>query len=138
MAELGFDVRYPHFQRKREGELQLVSLIHDKWGGGLFLEFARHPTGDLATSWGDVVPEQEIHVAYTDPATRGRLLGTTQHEDARMNYFRYDAQSDDRAALDTLVEELVSVLPQVVDWFETGSAGPNISLFSTPPGDTAA
>lgn len=138
MAALGFDIRYPHFQRKRDGELELVSLVHDKWGGGFFLEFARHAAGDLETPWGEVVAEDQIHVAYANPATRGRLLASRENSDERRNYFRYDDVPGDRAALDALVEELASVLPQVVAWFETGAAGPNIALFADPAGDASA
>lgn len=130
MAALGFDIRYPHFQRRRNGVLELISLQHDKWGGGFFLEFAKHSAGDLETSWGELVVENEINVAYTDPASRGRLLATRQHEDERLNYFRFDPKADTRAACDALVREMISLLPQVLEWFETGSAGPNISLFS--------
>ena len=134
MAELGFDARYPHFQRKRNDRLELVSLVHDKWSGGFFLEFATHAAGDLQTAWGETVPEQQINVAYTNPATRGRLLATTRHSEERRNYFRYDANSGDRATLDALVNELVCVLPQLIGWFESGAVGPNLSLFSAPVG----
>ncbi len=130
MAELGFRVRYPHFQRRRDGVLELVSLLHDKWGGGFFLEFAKHAAGDLETSWGERVPEEKIYVAYTDPASRARLFATTEHEDERLNYFRYDPKAEDRASCDALVGEMVSLLQQVVEWFETGSVGPNVSVFS--------
>ena len=135
MVELGFDVRYPHFQRKRDGELHLVNLVHDKWGGGIFLEFAKHPAGDLDTSWGERIPEEKIDVACTDPATRGRLLATREHDDERMNYFRYDAKTADRAFCDTLVQAMVDRLPQITSWFDEGFVGPNISLFSAPNAD---
>ncbi len=130
MSARGFAVRYPHFQRKRGGHLELVSLQHDKWGGGFFLEFAKHDAGDLETSWGEHVPEAEIEVAYTDPATRARLLATSRHSNTPKDYFRYESFANDRAQCDALISEVVGLLPQVFEWFEKGSVGPNISPFS--------
>ena len=138
MAELGFRVRYPHFQRTRNGELELVSLHHDKWGGGFCLEFAKHAAGDLETSWGEVVPEDKIDVAYTNPATRARLFATLAHSDQLLNFFRYEDIADDRAGLDDLVEQLVRLLPQVIEWFETRAVGPNVQPFGDPPVDPSA
>ncbi len=138
MAELGFRIRYPHFQRTRNGELELVSLHHDKWGGGFCLEFAKHAAGDLETSWGELVPEDKIDVAYTNPATRARLLARLKHSDGREHFFRYEDIADDRARLDDLVSELVSLLPQIIEWFETGKAGPNVLPFAEPLRDPAA
>ena len=130
MSAQGFVVRYPHFQRKRDGCLELVSLQHDKWGGGFFLEFAKHDAGDLTTSWGELVPEAQIDVAYTDPGGRARLLATTRHSNTPKDYFRHESFAEDRAQCDALVAEAVRLLPQVFEWFENGSVGPNISPFS--------
>ena len=130
MSAQGFAVRYPHFQRKRDGHLELVSLQHDKWGGGFVLEFAKHAAGDLETSWGERVPEAEIGVAYTDPATRARLLATTRHSNTPEDYFRHESFAEDRVRRDALVSEVVRLLPQVFEWFENGAVGPNISPFS--------
>ena len=129
MSAQGFAVRYPHFQRKRNGHLELVSLQHDKWGGGFFLEFAKHAGGDLETAWGECVPEAEVEVAHTDPATRARLLATTRHSGTSRDYFRHESFTEDRAQCDVLVSEVVGLLPQVFEWFECGSVGPNISPF---------
>lgn len=131
MRKLGFRVKYPHFQRTRDGRLELVNLEHDKWGGGLFLEFAVFETGDLKTSWGAVIPEADIEVAYTDPATRARLMAVAGDTDSRKKYFRYEAFADDRDQCDDLINEVINLLPQVVDWLERGEVGPNIVPFSS-------
>lgn len=130
MSELGFTVNYPHFQRKRDGRLELVSLVHEKWGGGMFLEFATIGAGDLQTSWGDVVPEQKIEVAYTDPATRARLIAKANGTDSRESYFRYDTLAENQTQCDELLQSLIDLLPQVIGWFEHGKVGPNIVPFS--------
>ncbi len=130
MQALGFNVSYPHFQRKRDGRLDLVSLEHDKWGGGFFLEFAALDAGDLTTSWGEVVPEAKVNVAYTDPSTRARLMAVPADADSRERYFRYEEFADDRGQCDDLVSELVNLLPQVDDWLDRGEVGPNVVPFS--------
>jgi hypothetical protein len=132
MAKEGFSIRYPYFQRKRNGRLELVNLEHDKWGGGFFLEFAECDAGDLQTSWGEIVPEAKIDVAYTDPGGRARLLATTTPRTSPKDYFRYDSFADNREKCDALIEELVSLLPQVLRWFESGVVGPNVAPFSDP------
>jgi hypothetical protein len=43
LASEGFTGNYPHYQRKESDDLQLLSIIYDKWGGGFVLEFAHHP-----------------------------------------------------------------------------------------------
>ena len=132
MAEEGFCIRYPYFQRERDGRLELVNFEHDKWGGGFFLEFAKCDVGDLQTSWGEIVPEASIDVAHTNPGARARLLATTNPSGSRKDYFRYDSFADDREECDVLVEKLVSLLPQVLKWFENGAIGPNVAPFFNP------
>ena len=130
MAEAGFNVRYPYFQRKRDGRLELVNWVADKWGGGFFLEFAKFDVGDLHTSWGEIVPEAEIEVAHTDPATRARLLATTSSSASPSDYFRFESFADDWTKCEDLITEVVSLLPQVMAWFEHGMVGPNVYPFS--------
>ena len=133
MAAAGFTIRYPHFQRRRGDRLELVSVHHSKWGGGFCLEFAPHAPGDLATSWGEVVPEDSIHVAHTDPATRARLLASTADAASRNGFFRYEAFADDKDRCEALVTEVVTLLPQVFAWFDDGTVGPNVSSFAGMP-----
>ena len=133
MAAAGFSIRYPHFQRHRNGRLELVSVQHDKWGGGFCLEFAPHPPGDLTTAWGDVVAEDKIDVAYTDPATRARLLASTAEAGSRSGFFRYEAFADDKVRCDALVAEVAALLPQVFAWFDDGTVGANVAPFSEVP-----
>jgi hypothetical protein len=129
LANQGFTGKYPHFQRKESGELQLLSVIYDKWGGGFVLEFARHPSGVLHTSWGTVVPEEEIDVAYTSPSTRARLVRTERGQGCCEDFFRYEKIADDREQCEALVSCVVGLFPQVNEWLRKGNVGPNISPF---------
>ncbi len=130
LAEQGFTGKYPHFQRKESGNLQLLSVIHDKWGGGFVLEFANHPMGALHTSWGAVVPEDEIDVAYSPPSSRARLVRTERGQGCYKDFFRYEQIADDREQCEALVSDVVERFSQVNEWLREGRVGPNISPFS--------
>jgi hypothetical protein len=75
------------------------------------------------------VPEAEIEVAYTDPATRARLLATRKPSNTPKVYFRYDTFADERERCDALIENLVGLLPQIFAWFKDGTVGPNIAPY---------
>ncbi|MFC3195934.1 DUF4304 domain-containing protein [Marinicella sediminis] len=130
LANEGFTGKYPHFQRKEMGDIQLLSVIYDKWGGGFVLEFAHHPAGTLHTSWGTVVPEEEIDIAYTSPSIRARLVRTERGQGCYEDFFRYEKISDNREECEALVNRVVMLFPQVNEWLRKGYVGPNISSFS--------
>lgn len=130
LAAQGFTGKYPHFQRKGSNNLQLLSLIYDKWGGGFVLEFAHHPTGALHTSWGTVVPEEEIDVTYTSPSSRARLVRTEQGQGSYEDFFRYENIADDREQCEALVSSVIERFSQVNEWLGEGKVGPNVSPFS--------
>jgi len=130
LAAEGFTGKYPHFQRKEGGDLQLLSVIYDKWGGGFVLEFAHHPTGPLHTAWGTIVPEEEIDVAYASVSTRARLVRTERGQGCYQDFFRYEGIADDREQCEALVNQVVALFPQVNRWLRERKVGPNIAQFS--------
>lgn len=127
----GFTGKYPHFQRRESGELQLLSVIYDKWGGGFVLEFASHPAGPLHTSWGDIIPEEDIDVAYTSPGSRARLVRTERGQGRYDDFFRYDKVAEDREQCEALIRYMLERFPQVNEWLREQKVGPNISPFSS-------
>ena len=131
LAAEGFSGKYPHFQRKEADDLQLLSVVYDKWGGGFVLEFAHHPPGALHTSWGTVVPEAELEVAYAPPGSRARLVQTQRGQGCYEDFFRYEKVADDKEQCEALVSLMIGMFPQVNAWLRDGNAGPNISAFSS-------
>ncbi|MEO0425120.1 MAG: DUF4304 domain-containing protein [Pseudomonadota bacterium] len=126
----GFSGRYPHF-RRREGErLHLLSVVHDKWGGGFVLEFADHAPGPLTTPWGAVVEEADLDVAYASSDQRARLVSTESARGMAEDFYRYEHIREDRAACEALVSEVVQRFPQVNEWLRTGGCGPHIAPYS--------
>lgn len=127
----GFTGKYPHFQRKEGGKLQLLSLLYDKWGGGFVLEFACHATGDLETAWGEVIPEANIEIGYTAPSSRARLVNSDSGQGLYEDFFRYEQFADNREQCEQLVSRVVELLPQVNAWLRNNQVGGNITPFSS-------
>ena len=116
---------FPEFNRTEKEELQLLSVQFDKWGGGFFLEFARHPLGPKLMSWGETVPEEELTVIHAPFDTRARLQEWGSKSSDREHWFRYEGLSAEECA--TLVEYVVKLFPQVNEWLREKKVGPNIS-----------
>ncbi len=127
----GFVGRYPHFRRLEGGMLHVLSIVHDKWGGGFVLEFGHHPPGPLHTSWGTVVEEPDIEIGYVPPDKRARLVATQSGQGTYEDFFRYDDIADQRDACEALVDRVIGLFPQVDDWLRTGEVGPNIAAFGS-------
>ncbi len=129
LADEGFLGRYPHFRRPEGDMLHLLSVVHDKWGGGFVLEFGPHAPGPLKTSWGTVVAEEDLEIGYVPPGQRARLVATERGQGMYEDFFRYDDIADQREACDVLVGRVVALFPQVNAWLRTRQVGPNIAAF---------
>lgn len=121
----GFNGKFPSFQRKEKQLLHLLTVQFDKHGGGFFLEFAIHPEGDLKTSWGEIVPENKLDVAYAPIEDRARLQENGKPNSLRDDWFRYENLSEDE--LETLVKHVIGLFPQVNNWLRNKRVGKNIS-----------
>ena len=86
----GFKGKFPDFQRLENGDVHLLSIEFDKYGGGFFLEFACQPRGDLETSWGEVVLENDLTVAHANLEHRARLQRIGKSNSLREDWFRYE------------------------------------------------
>lgn len=130
LAAEGFSGRYPHFQREKGQQLHVVSLVHDKWGGGFVLEFARMPLGDLTTDWGQVIPQTEIEIGYCALDQRARLVCSGGGGVPAEDFFRYAEIAESRVLCQQLVQQVVDLFPQVDAWLCRDQVGPNIAEFA--------
>ncbi|MGD8643660.1 MAG: DUF4304 domain-containing protein [Chromatiales bacterium] len=121
----GFVGKFPEFHRTENGELHLLSVQFDKYGGGFFLEFARHPSGHMATPWDEMVPERELTVAHSPIESRARLQQDGHQNSLSEDWFRFEDLPANE--LEDLVLHVISLFPQVNDWLREGRAGPDIS-----------
>lgn len=130
LAREGFVGKYPHFQRVEGDVLHLLSVVHDKYGGGFVLEFARMAPGPLATTWGQIVPQADLEIGYAPPDSRARLVRTEGGGGLYEDFFRYDEPGVDAAACRVLLDSVVDKFSQVNDWLRDGVVGANVSPFS--------
>ena len=130
LADQGFQGKHPHFQRREGDTLHLLSVIYDKWGGGLVLEFARHAAGDLHTAWGEIVPEAKLEIGYCPADTRARLVASDSGQGRYEDFFRYEQFAEDREQCEQLMSRLLALFDQVDTWLREERVGKNISPFS--------
>lgn len=121
----GFHGKFPEFQRKEQERLHLLSVVFDKYGGGFFLEVSNYPSGDMETSWGEVVREPDITVAHTPIECRARLQQKEHKHSLSEDWFRFDKFSEDE--IEDLVLEVIDLLPQINYWLREKKVGQNIS-----------
>jgi len=121
----GFQGKYPDFQRLEKEVLHLLSIVFDKNGGGFFLEFSSHQPGDMETSWGEVIPEQELTVAHTNFESRARPQQNGNPNSLSEDWFRFEGFAENE--IEKLVQQVCNLLPQVNDWLREKRVGQNIS-----------
>src|SRR5688572_28138412 len=125
LARLGFTGNAAHFQRARADTLDLLSIQYWKHGGEFVLEFARRGRGDFVASWGEVVPEAKLDVAYADVLGRARLEGR-RNSRSGFHGFAFDQLGEDAAAYEAIALRVVELLPQVDAWLERSEAGDHV------------
>lgn len=130
LEQEGFGGKYPHFQRVEGDDLHLLSIVHDKYGGGFVLEFARMAPGPFETPWGEVVPQPELEIGHAPLDSRARLVRTTKGGASYEDFFRYDGSDFDAAAATLLLEGVVERFSQVNEWLRDGVVRANVSPFA--------
>lgn len=127
MVKLGYTVDYPNFRRDREGTLDVVDIQFWKEGGAFIINMARYD-GPLDSPPGFSVPRDRIEIGML-PAMRQDRIGPTKSKrmERLVGWFKFDEIWDNQDALNKLCEEVVSLLPQLEAWLESGRMTPNIS-----------
>jgi hypothetical protein len=115
LREFGFVGAFPHFSRESQLRLQLVSVLYHQSGGQFLLEFGALPSSLNL----EEIPlaDRLAHVAL---GARARL----QTESGR--WFNFARYGSDDGAYRTLARSVSAALPQVDEWFHSGSCGPNV------------
>ena len=130
LAQLGFKGKYPHFQREDGANLHLLSIVHNKYGGGFVLEFAQMDLGPLRTEWGETIPQEKLEIGYAPLTARARLVQTERKQGTYEDFFRYDTGAFSRESCEELVDQVVQKLPQVNEWLRGEKSGPNVVEFA--------
>jgi hypothetical protein len=129
VKRLGFSGSASKFQRTSTDWLDLLSIQYWKYGGEFVLEFARRERGALHTSWGEVIPEERLDVAYVNPLQRARLEQRGPASEEGFRGFKFSGFGEDIARYEALASEVAALLPQVDEWLQSGTAGEHIHAF---------
>ena len=116
LARLGFAGNTSTFQRLEPDAQDLLSLQYWKYGGEFILEFARRTRGPFATSWGTVVLEEKMEVAYLNPLDRARLQQIEPLAGEHLRGFTFSAFGDDYSKYEELAVQVAALMPAVDAW----------------------
>jgi hypothetical protein len=129
MVRLGFVGKTSTFQRLGVDFQDLLSLQYWKYGGEFVLEFARRERGPFVTSWGPVIPEEKLDVAYISPLLRARLEQRGPASGEYLRGFDFSSFGEDTLKYEVLAKQVASLLPEVDEWLKNGRNGEHIHSF---------
>lgn len=130
LSKCGFAGGASHCMRFRDGTQDLLSLQYWKYGGSFILEFGGRSRGPLRTSWGEVIAEDKLDVAYLAVTDRARLQDRLAPEEDTFAGFAFAGFGDDMNKYHALARRVAGLIPQVDAWLRTGELGPDITPFS--------
>ncbi|WP_197693865.1 DUF4304 domain-containing protein [Vogesella sp. LIG4] len=73
LRDLGFSGLLPHFRRRREAGIDLLTLQFDRNGGGFVVEISRCSPDGVMTHWGKHIPPTKVTAHDLPPDRRHRL-----------------------------------------------------------------
>lgn len=60
LREQGFKGSLPHFRRKNETNIDLITLQFNKWGGSFVVELSSCSLEGVTTYWGEHIPSNKV------------------------------------------------------------------------------
>ncbi len=133
MRERGFRGSFPHFRRRTDRQIDLLTFQFDRNGGGFVIEISRCPPGGITTSWGKEIPPAKVTAQDLHPDERQRLQpfggGGTD------SWFRYDSRpppsggfvarfwkilfssSEPPISYDSVAQSVLPFLDQADEWY---------------------
>lgn len=130
LAAAGFVGKSSNFMRLRDDAQDLLSIQYWKYGGSFILEFGRRDRGPLQTTWGPIIPEESLEVAYLPVGDRARLQARDASLEDTFAGFNFAEFGEDIAKYEHLALRVVSYLPQVDAWLSRREVGPDIAPFA--------
>ena len=84
----------------------------------------------MKTSWGKIVEEDKLDVAYVHPVDRARLVENMEREGPNLHGFEYAGFGDNENKYLELAADVGQLLSQVDDWLAKREIGPNVRPLS--------
>lgn len=110
LFEHGFTGELPHFRRKRQINVDLLTFQFDRYGGGFVIELGKAPLGDFITRSGEVIAEDKLTPPFVDERVR---IGPGE-DDSDDPWFRYDL-----GQFEICVSQIFQYLPLDPRWWDS-------------------
>lgn len=96
----GFKGSFPHFRRKTEQGVDLLTFQFDRYGGGFVIEIARSALDGITPPWGKHIPANKVTAWDLHPNERKRIQPVTGG--GTDSWFRYDSSGCKQVAQQVL------------------------------------
>jgi hypothetical protein len=127
---MGFAGTGTSFRRLLPARQDLLTIQFSKYGGSFILEFGSRERGPLQTSWGPVVPEDEVSAIYLSVTQRARLQEAEAQAKDAFAGFSFEGFGDSELLYESLAIRVCGLLSQAEGWLCSRTKGPNVHAFS--------
>jgi len=125
LRERGFDGSFPYFRRHGEGQIDLLSVQFDKFGGSFIIEVGQTPDTQLISYRGREIKFSDLRSFDLPTERRARLVGSRRGGEKWFSFkprlFRSGFQRFEQAAA-----SVVALIEQADDWWDGNRDQPNI------------
>lgn len=105
LREHGFKGTFPHFRRKNEDNIDLITFQFNRYGGSFVVELATCPKEGVTMSWGEEVPPNKVTAHDVDD--RYRL--TEDIKESSETWFNYENAKNEED-FDLVASRVLSLL----------------------------
>lgn len=113
LREKGFKGSFPHFRRRLENRIDLISFFFDKYGGGFYIEIGASPSNGFTIKGYAHIPPNKVNTTHHVPYER--LQPTEEHDYS----FRYDEEPIPPDIYEKLAYQVVSLIPKAEEWWNS-------------------
>jgi len=107
LREQGFKGSLPHFRRKNEINIDLITFQFNRWGGSFVVELATCSIEGVTTHWGKHIPPNKV--TAHDITKRIRLGAKLEDEDGKWFNFENAKSDEDFEEVASNVVDLLNI-----------------------------
>ncbi len=111
VRKIGFTGTFPHFRKKEDEIIGLLSFQFSNWGGGFVVEIGKANKDTLSKSGKDI-PFEKLNHTYAQYRTRIKPKGIKGDY-----WYSYEMFKNDKE-FEKLAEFIIPLLPQVEDFLQ--------------------
>lgn len=93
LRDQGFKGSFPHFRRKNNNQIDLITFQFNKWGGSFVVELAVSPLDGIKEPWGEYISPNKVTAHHINK--RYRLGAKSEEEDGIwFNFEKVNSEGD--------------------------------------------